>query len=1186
MNRKLIVFLLTISLLLSMLPAGALAEELDAPVEESFEAEISDLLDQEDISEPLEVEAVEDEEPDYVEEAEPLEIDGTELTDDEVESFTPRYARVVEPVNSVYDDAFAIIAENLPVDSIVYVFDSDADGIVQLAYNAEGQIVLGRMDAMVLVDLDADAVDALKAESTENSLAFTYFDDDPELPLPLIAREEAVEAEQPLKLSAEKVELTTGETLALTVENADHVTWTSDDEEVATVSEDGVVTATGIGRTDITAVDGDGRTAVCTVRVAMLAAPGILPDKVAFNVSSLKIGEGEKSTALKVILGTDPDVNYIRDLTFSSSKTKYVTVDENGMLVGIKKGTSTITVTTSNGKKATCKVSVKSAPTKVTISQKSLKLNVGETSKLTAKLNSSSAAGAITWSSSDEDIAEVDPDTGVVTAVDAGVAKITAKTYNDKTATLSVTVKAAPTDLSFDETEITLGAKQKVTMAAKLNPGAECDITYHSSDTKVVSIKGTTFTAVAAGEATITASVYNGLTATCHFIVEAAPKSVKLPFKTLEIGEGDTYQLEPVVDGCATGLTYTAGSKKYVTVTKDGLLTAEKVGTTYVTIRTYNKKSFKLKVIVKKAPTSLEFSPDEMEMGVGEISKVGLKVSNGSSASVTLKSSKPSVVEVNSDTGEVTALKIGTATITAETYNGLTATCKVSVYPAPTAIEFDEDDIEMAVGDTYKTGIELIGGRSNVTYESDNTKIATISSTGIITGKAAGKTTVRAMTTIPGLYAEADVRVWGAPGSIKLQYSKIGIEVEEGYQIEPIIPDNTRTTFTYKSSNSKVVSVDEDGWIEGVGLGTAAITVTTHNGKSARLTVIVSDPYYPTALKLKGSVPVLDVDDGYQINYVIEPDTADTDIIWSSSNEKIVTVDEDGYIFAEGKGTATITAIAVKNPKLKLTIKVQVGESSGGGGSSWDDYELTTEIPDRITDEYDIEENLEKIEAIRESALSEIDRMEDEDIISSSDASKRRSIINNIFDCYAFPWMTLKYQDYWKAKNSEGGVKDFKPGNVYYGLPYISGSGNNRHYNVTKALNENRYYDSGDGYYILNQKKLLSGKYVGNDCSGLVDVAIWGTGSSHSDDRTKDIASSSAYRTIKDYKAMRTGDLICKGGSHVVMFLYYVNDAKTQFMMIENGGEEAGTNTVHCDIYPTSYYSSRSYKVRRLSSLG
>jgi hypothetical protein len=39
-------------------------------------------------------------------------------------------------------------------------------------------------------------------------------------------------------------------------------------------------------------------------------------------------------------------------------------------------------------------------------------------------------------------------------------------------------------------------------------------------------------------------------------------------------------------------------------------------------------------------------------------------------------------------------------------------------------------------------------------------------------------------------------------------------------------------------------------------------------------------------------------------------------------------------------------------------------------------------------------------------------------------------------------------------------------------------------------------------------------------------------------------------------------------------------------MMIENGGAEAGTNTVHCDIYPADYYISRGYKVRRLATLG
>ncbi|MBQ3425280.1 MAG: hypothetical protein IJH38_08790, partial [Clostridia bacterium] len=180
---------------------------------------------------------------------------------------------------------------------------------------------------------------------------------------------------------------------------------------------------------------------------------------------------------------------------------------------------------------------------------------------------------------------------------------------------------------------------------------------------------------------------------------------------------------------------------------------------------------------------------------------------------------------------------------------------------------------------------------------------------------------------------------------------------------------------------------------------------------------------------------------------------------------------------------------------------------------------------------------------------------------------------------------TLKKQVYWKKANSEGGAKDFKPGRVYYGMPYISGSSRNREYNAAKALKENRYYDSGEGYYVLNQKNLLKGKYCGNDCSCFVDAAIWGTNSSHSNDRTADIAKSSAYQTIKGFDSMRTGDLICKGGSHVVMFLYYVTPDKSQIMIIENGGIEAGTNTVHCMIMKTKWYKNRSYKVRRLKGL-
>lgn len=1167
MKNKLLAIILAISLLMMALPA-AWAEDY-AAIPDEIEALVPEVAGEDGA---IDLEALTA----GYDGAEELESDAVEINAAAF-ALTVGYACVVEPWNTIYDDAFVVLGENLPVDSVVYVESVEADGRAKVVYGTkDGGIVRAWMDVPVLETLDDGTLAALLREAEKNPERFTYVDEAKTLPLPRLAVEGAKAA--PV-LSQSLVALSPGDTLTLNVEDGRQVRWSSDDEAVATVSEDGAVTAVNLGNANITAMDADGQTAVCQVRVAPLAQASILPDAVHFNVSKLNIGVGEVSDALEVILGTESDVEYIRDLTFESSKPKYVTVDEEGVLIGIKKGSSTITVRTSNGLKATCKVTVKAAPSKIAITPKTLKLNAGDSQALKSKLTSSSSAGAVHWYSSDENVALVDEKTGVVTAVAPGVAVIGAQTYNGKTDTAKVTVLDEPTSLSFELSEVVLGVKQKITMPADLNPGAECDIQYISTNPKVVSVKGDTFTAVAAGEATIIARTYNGLTAECDIRVEAAPKSVKLPYKTVYIGEGETLQLEPVVDGSAIGLTYTSSKKSYIDVTDEGLVTALKAGTGYVTIKTYNKKSFKLKVIVQKAPTSLTISPNALDMSAGETAQLSYKVSAGSSARLTLTSSDPDVATVDDETGVITAHSIGTTIITAETYNGLTDTCLVTVNPAPESIQFVEDNIELAIKDTVQLAVEMTGGRSTVTYVSEDPKVATVSAEGIVTAKAAGQTVIRAMTSVPSVYAEALVSVWSAPTSVKMPYAQVQIGVDESFRIEPVIPENSRTTFIFSSSDEDVATVDGDGNVTGVSLGTATITVRTHNGKSATMKVSVLDPYAPESIKMVGTIPTLEIGEEWQIVYSIVPSTAETGVMWSTSNADVVTVDDYGWIYAVGKGSATITAVATKNTKCRMTVNVKV--TSPGGGQ-----ELVTDIPARITGIDDIEDNLAMIEAIRQSALYNIEMMLEEGEISSSDASKRVDMVENIFDNYAFPWMTLRYQDYWKEKNSEGGVKDFKPGNVYYGLPYISGSGDNRHYNVSLALSEGRYYDSGEGYYILNQNKLLKGKYVGNDCSGLVNVAIWGTNSKHTDDRTSEIAKDSAYRTINDFKAMRTGDLICKGSAHVVMFLYYVNEERTQFMMIENGGAEAGTNTVHCDIYNASYYINNGYKVRRLATLG
>ena len=108
---------------------------------------------------------------------------------------------------------------------------------------------------------------------------------------------------------------------------------------------------------------------------------------------------------------------------------------------------------------------------------------------------------------------------------------------------------------------------------------------------------------------------------------------------------------------------------------------------------------------------------------------------------------------------------------------------------------------------------------------------------------------------------------------------------------------------------------------------------------------------------------------------------------------------------------------------------------------------------------------------------------------------------------------------------------------------------------------------------------------MGNDCSALVNAAIWGVDDRHMYDRTNRIAVSNVYRTIKNPNNLRPGDLLCLSSRHVVMFLYYANPEKTKIMIIENGGKEWGVNTVHCSVHNISDYLKDGYIGRRLATL-
>ena len=186
--------------------------------------------------------------------------------------------------------------------------------------------------------------------------------------------------------------------------------------------------------------------------------------------------------------------------------------------------------------------------------------------------------------------------------------------------------------------------------------------------------------------------------------------------------------------------------------------------------------------------------------------------------------------------------------------------------------------------------------------------------------------------------------------------------------------------------------------------------------------------------------------------------------MWTSSSPAIAAVDAStGVVTGVSYGRVTITAVSGRNPDLQIKYTLIV--LSDG---------RCLVMPRRRTGTGEISANLARISRVKEYAYREIESLQARGVISASDAKKRRSIVSAAFDMYAFPWMTTSVQSYWKAANSEGGAKDFKPGIVYYGMPYISSPWNNRLYNVSKALSEKRYTDSGKAMCIRDRTCILN----------------------------------------------------------------------------------------------------------------
>lgn len=307
-----------------------------------------------------------------------------------------------------------------------------------------------------------------------------------------------------------------------------------------------------------------------------------------------------------------------KEITWSSSDSDIVTVDDTGLITAKKKGTATIKVVTNDGNyEATCKVTVASDVVKVTgISLDKTSATVGInntiTLKATVKPNDASNKG-VTWKSSDTSIATVD--NGKVKGIKEGKVTITATTKDgNHSATATITVKKIKvTGVTLNTTSKTIAVGDTYTLKATVKPSDASDkgVTWKSSDTSIVTVSGGKIKGIKEGKATITVTTKDGnYSATATITVNPA-KVTKVTItgnSTVAVKKSITLKASVTATGNADKtVKWTSSDTTIATVNNKGVVTGVKAGTVTITATAGGVKATK-KVTVTASTVKLNLT--------------------------------------------------------------------------------------------------------------------------------------------------------------------------------------------------------------------------------------------------------------------------------------------------------------------------------------------------------------------------------------------------------------------------------------------------------------------------------------------------------------------------------------------------------------------------------------------------
>jgi uncharacterized protein YjdB len=759
-----------------------------------------------------------------------------------------------------------------------------------------------------------------------------------------------------VSVSPTTVTINSGQTTQLTTivlpSNATNKTlsWLSSNSSVASVSSSGLVSGLTAGSTVITVVstDGSNKTATCAVTV------NILVSGITLNNSQINLQTTQTSQLVATI---EPSNATNKTLSWSSSNSSVASVSSSGLVTGLTVGSTFITVASTDGsnRTATCAVTVIIPVSGITLNNSQINLQTTQTSQLVAAVEPSNATNkTLLWSSSNSSIASVSS-SGLVTGLTVGSTVITVASTDgsNRTATCAVTVTLLiipVSGITLNNSQINLQTTQTSQLVATVSPSNATNktLSWSSSNSSIASVSSSGLvTGLTAGSTVITVVSTDGSnrTATCAVtvIIPVSGITLNISQRTLQLTQ--TYRLvATVTPSNATNrtLSWSSSNSSVAQVSSSGLVSGLTVGSAVITVVSTDGSNrtatATFTIIIPVSGITLNRS--QINLQTTQTSQLVATVSPSNATNKTLlwSSSNSSIASVSSS-GLVTGLTAGLTVITATSTDGSNriALCGVTVtlliIPV-SGITLNNSQINLQT--TQTSQLVATVSPSNATnkilsWSSSNSFVASVSSSGLVTGLTAGSTVIRVVSTDGSnrtATCTVTVTLLNIPVSgITLDVSQRTLQIAQIYQlVATVAPSNaTNKRLSWSSSNSSVASVSNLGLVSGLTIGSAVITAVSTDGSNRTATATFTIIIPVSGITLNVSQRTLQPTQTYQLVATVVPSNATNRALsWSSSNSSVAQVSNSGLVSGLTVGSAIITAVSTDGSNRRATVNFTI----------------------------------------------------------------------------------------------------------------------------------------------------------------------------------------------------------------------------------------------------------------------